>query len=226
MKPFPFELFRFNEWLVVTDTVLVTGLLSLMLVLFAVLLPRFSRLRSNLAVLYDALEQSVLDTTGVQGRGLVPLVLTQWLFIGLSNLIGLVPFVPSPTRDLSLTLALALIALGAGHVHAFRAHGFGYLRQYFEPHWLLFPFNLIGEISRTVALALRLFGNMLSGTLILAIIAYLAGLLVPVPFMLLSVLTAVVQAYIFGVLTLVFAAGSMQAVTPRRRRSTENEEKS
>ena len=85
-----------------------------------------------------------------------------------------------------------------------------FLLKYLEPNPLLLPFNIIGEASRTVALALRLFGNMLSGTLVGAIFVYLAGLLIPVPLMLLSALTAVVQAYIFGVLTLVFAASSLE----------------
>jgi F-type H+-transporting ATPase subunit a len=144
---------------------------------------------------------------------LVPLVLTLWLFIGVANLIGLVPGVASPTRDLALTASLAAIAFAAGHLYAFKQRGLSYLRHYFEPNPILLPFNIIGEISRTVALALRLFGNMLSGSLVGAIIVYLVGLLVPVPLLLLSVLTSIVQAYIFGVLTLVFAASSAQAVT-------------
>jgi F-type H+-transporting ATPase subunit a len=136
-----------------------------------------------------------------------------WLFIGVANLVGLLPLLSSPTRDLSLTAALALVSFGAGHVFAFRRAGMAYLRRYIEPSPFLLPFNVIGEISRTVAMALRLFGNMLSGTLIGAIAVYLAGLLIPVPLMLLGVLTGVVQAYIFGVLTLVFAAGSAEAAT-------------
>jgi hypothetical protein len=92
------------------------------------------------------------------------------------------------------------------------------------------PFNIIGELSRTVALALRLFGNMLSGALIGAIIVYLAGLLLPVPLMMLSVLTSLVQAYIFGVLTLVFAVSSVETVSRgprgRPRRASDDHERS
>ena len=226
MKPFPVEWLRLGP-LSITDTVLVTAGITVGLVLFSLVLPRLERVRSALEIAYEIVEHSVLETTGEAGRPLVPLVLTQWLFIGLANLVGIVPLLPSPTRDLSLTLALALIAFAAGHVYAFRAQGLSYLRQYIEPHWMLLPFNLIGEISRTLALALRLFGNMLSGTLITAIIVYLAGLLLPIPFMLLGVLTAVVQAYIFGVLTLVFAAGSMQAASSKTAKKKDvREEKS
>ncbi len=116
---------------------------------------------------------------------------------------------------------MAAIAFVAGHVHAYRKRGLSYLRQYISPNPLLLPLNILGEATRTLALALRLFGNMLSGTLVGAIVVALAGLLVPVPLMLLSVLTAVVQAYIFGVLTLVFAASSLE--TAERSRNPKGE---
>ncbi len=113
--------------------------------------------------------------------------------------------------------ALAAVSFSAGHIHALRTRGLAYLKQYIEPSPFLLPFNIIGEVSRTIALALRLFGNMLSGHLIVAIIVYVAGLLLPVPLMLLGVLTGLVQAYIFGVLTLVFAASSVREVSTRRK---------
>lgn len=193
---------------VVTDTLAVSVMLTVLIVLGLRIAMASERLRVALEIGYDLLETSILRMTSDQMAPLVPLVLTQWLFIGISNLIGLVPGIGSPTRDPAVALALALIAFLAGHVHALRTRGIGYLRQYIEPNPILLPFNIIGEVSRTIALALRLFGNMVSGNLIGAILVYLAGFLVPVPLMLLSVLTALVQAYIFGVLTLVFAASS------------------
>jgi len=214
MKPFPLELFRIGAFSV-TDVELISLLLSLLIVLGLRLLMAFQSSREVLEVLYELLDGTVRKMTTADVGALVPLVLTQWVFIGLANLIGLVPGVLSPTRDLSLAVALAAISFVAGHVVAFRQHGLRHLRHYIEPNPLLFPFNVIGEISRTVALALRLFGNMLSGTLVGAIFVYLAGFLVPVPLMLLSALTAVVQAYIFGVLTLVFAASSLETADHR-----------
>lgn len=201
---------------VFTDTFLATVVLSLVLIAVGWLLMRFERSREWLEIIYEGLERSIVEGVQVDARPLVPLVLTQWIFILFANLAGLVPRLSSPTRDLSITASLALIAFLAGHVYAFRARGIGYLKHYLEPSPLLLPFNVIGELSRTLALALRLFGNMLSGHLIAAILLYLAGLLVPVPLMLLSVLTAVVQAYIFGVLTLVFTVSSMQVATRDR----------
>ncbi len=222
MNPFPTVLFRFGQ-LTITDSLLVSFLLSLLLVIGLRVALAFPKSRLLLEIGYDALEESILKMTTADVRPLVPLVLTQWIFIGAANLIGIVPGVASPTRDLSLAAALALISFLAGHVYAFKMRGFSYFKQYIEPSPFLLPFNIIGELSRTIAMALRLFGNMLSGTLIGAIVVYLAGLLLPIPLMILSLLTGVVQAYIFGVLTLVFAASSIQTAT-RGRPSKDQDE--
>lgn len=206
---FPHGVLRIGP-LIITDTVVVSLLVSVILVVGGLLAIAFSRSRRVLEIIYDVLETSVQNMVEHDVRSLVPLILTQWLFIGISNLIGLIPGLYSPTRDLSVAVALALVAFLAGHIYAFRQRGLSYLRHYAEPNLFLLPFNVIGEVSRTIALALRLFGNMLSGALIGAIAVYLAGLFVPIPLMLLGVLTALVQAYIFGILTLVFAASSAE----------------
>jgi F-type H+-transporting ATPase subunit a len=210
--PFPFPVFELGP-LVITDTVVVTLVLTLLLVVGGWLAARSRAGRRVLEPLYDMLAGSILEMTSEKAEPLVPLILTLWLFIGAANLIGLVPGVLSPTRDLALTAALALVSYLAGHAYAFKTRGIAYLKQYISPHPLLLPFNIVGEVSRTLALALRLFGNMISGSLVGAIVVYLAGLLVPIPLMILSVLTSLVQAYIFGVLTLVFAVSSVESVS-------------
>jgi len=192
----------------ITDTVGVAAAISLLLCAGGAVCVRWQRTREVLETIYEFLDGSIREMAATDPGPLVPLVLTQWLFILATNLVGLVPGVASPTRDLSLTAALAVISLGAGHVFALRVRGIGYLRHYLRPHPLLLPFNLIGELSRTAALALRLFGNMFSATLIGSVLVYLVGFLLPVPLMLLSVLTGAVQAYIFGVLTLVFSVSA------------------
>lgn len=202
-----------------TDTLLTSIAVAVAIALAAFVLVRIDRARASLEIVYEALERTILESVHVDARPLVPLVLTQWIFLVAANLAGVLPGVASPTRDLSITFALALVSFFAGHVYAFRAGGIAYLKHYLEPSPLLLPFNVLGELSRTIALALRLFGNMLSGHLVVAILLLLAGLLVPVPLLLLSVLTAVVQAYIFGILTLVFAASSMQVATRARERT-------
>lgn len=215
MKPFPFEVFRVGP-VVFTDVMVVSLVIGVLLVVGGRIALSIPRARAVLEIAYDALEQAICGMTSADVAPLVPLILTQWLFIGVSNLVGVVPGLQSPTRDLSMAAALAAVAFLAGHVLAARRRGIAYLKQYLEPSPFLLPFNIIGEVSRTIALALRLFGNMLSGALVGAIFVLLAGLLVPVPLMLLSVLTAVVQAYIFGVLTLVFAASSLESASRPR----------
>jgi F-type H+-transporting ATPase subunit a len=210
---FPHEVLRWGPF-VLSDTVVASAGLSVFLALASVVCLRIAAAREVLEVIYEFLEGTIERMVSVDARPLVPLVLTQWLFILSANLMGLVPRLSSPTRDLSLAAALAAIAWIASHVFALRREGWSYLRHYAEPNPLLLPFNLIGEVSRTLALALRLFGNMLSTTLIGAVVLYLAAFLVPLPLMLLSVLTGVVQAYIFGVLTLVFSVSALQAATP------------
>ncbi len=211
---FPQELLRWGP-IVLTDTVVASGALSLIIALTSIVALRFDSAREALEVIYAFLERAIEDMVNIDARPLVPLVLTQWIFILSANLVGLVPGISSPTRDLSMAAALAAIAWLASHVFAARREGWRYLRHYAEPNLLLLPFNLIGEVSRTIALALRLFGNMLSTTLVGAVVLYLAAFLVPLPLMLLSVLTSAVQAYIFGVLTLVFSASAFQMTNPR-----------
>ncbi len=204
--------------IVITETVVVSVVLTLILVVGGHFAVRSQKLREPLEVIYERVEAMVQNMVTVDAGPLVPLVLTQWVFILAANLVGVIPIIASPTRDLALTAALAVVALGAGHVYGFRANGWRYLRHYLEPNPIMLPFNLIGEVTRTLSLALRLFGNMLSGEIIGAIAVSLAGLLLPIPLMILDVLTSVVQAYIFGVLTLVFTASAMQvasSATPR-----------
>ncbi len=200
----------------VTDTMVVSLALSVVLVVLAAVALRIERWRSLLEMVYEALTRSIQNTVSVDVEALVPLILTLWLFIGVANLVGLIPGLKSPTGDLSLAAALATVAFFAGHIYAFRKEGWSYLKHYLEPTPWLLPLNIVSELSRTLALALRLFGNALSGNLIAAIAVYLAGLLLPIPLMALSLLTGLVQAYIFGILTLVFAASSVAAVQHRK----------
>src|SRR5512135_575526 len=118
---------------------------------------------------------------------LFPLIATLWFTIGAANLTGIVPGLISPTRDISTAAALAAISFLSVHYFGIRYRGFWhYLKHYMEPVWILFPFHLISELSRTVALMLRLFGNVMSGEMVAGVLLIVAGFLVPVPFALLE----------------------------------------
>jgi len=143
---------------------------------------------------------------------LTPFILSLWLFLGLANLIGLIPGFGSPTRDLSITSSLAVIVFFSVHWFGIKTQGAKkYFKHYLSPSPLLLPFHIISEISRTIALAVRLFGNMISLEMVALIILFVAGFLMPVPILMLHIIEALVQAYIFGMLTLIFIASGIQA---------------
>lgn len=171
-----------------------------------------SRRQATLEAVVIALRDAIEDAAPGQAQRLLPFIGTLWLFIGAANLLGLVPGLVSPTGDLSLTLALALLVFFAVHWYGIRIDGVrAYLRHYLEPNPVLLPFHLIGEVTRTVALAVRLFGNMMSLELAALLVLLVAGFLAPVPLLMLHIVEALVQAYIFGMLALVYVAGALQS---------------
>ncbi len=162
--------------------------------------------------LVGAAESAVRVLVEDQAPRVLPFVATLWVFLLCANLVGLVPGLESPTRDLSVTAALAVLVFFSVHWFGIRASGWrAYLRHYLQPSPLLLPFHLVSEFTRTLALAVRLFGNIMSLELTALLVLTVAGLLVPVPILLLHVIEAVVQAYIFGMLALVYIASGMQA---------------
>jgi F-type H+-transporting ATPase subunit a len=143
----------------------------------------------------------------------VPLLGSLFLFLVLANLSAVIPGAAPPTGHIETPMALALIVFLSVHVYGVTARGPGrYLRHYVEPSPFLLPLNVLSEITRTFSLMIRLFGNMMSHEFVIAILALLAGLLVPVPFLLLGILIGIIQAYIFTVLATVYIAAAVGAV--------------
>jgi len=142
----------------------------------------------------------------------LPFVGTLWIYILVANLSGLIPAVVAPTGDLSVTAGLAILVFFSVHWFGIRSEGVrGYLRHYLSPTPLMAPFHVISEISRTVALAVRLFGNIMSLEMAALLVLLVAGPLVPVPILMLHIVEALVQAYIFGMLALVYISGGIQS---------------
>lgn len=145
-----------------------------------------------------------------------PFVATLWLFIGVANLSSLIPGVHSPTGDISATTALALLVFCSVHWFGIRIEGMRtYLKHYLSPSPILLPFHIIGEITRTLALAVRLFGNMMSLEMAALLVLLVAGLFAPIPLLMLHIVEALVQAYIFGMLALIYIAGAIQSLEAR-----------
>jgi F-type H+-transporting ATPase subunit a len=171
-----------------------------------------SRLQTALEGTVLALQSAIESAAPSHAARLLPFVGTLWLFIGAANLAGLVPGLRSPTGDLSLTVALAMLVFLSVHWFGIRIDGLkDYLRHYLDPNPILLPFHLLGEITRTLALAVRLFGNMMSLEMAALLVLLVAGFLAPVPLLMLHIVEALVQAYIFGMLALVYVAGALQS---------------
>ena len=144
---------------------------------------------------------------------------TLFLFIGVSNLCIIFPGYEPPTGSLSTTTALAISVFLAVPFFGIAEGGIGgYLKTYLQPTWIMLPFNLISEITRTLALAVRLFGNIMSGGMIVAILLTISPFIFPVIMNVLGLLTGMVQAYIFSILATVYIAGALQV----KRRSNKN----
>ncbi|MCP5541402.1 MAG: F0F1 ATP synthase subunit A, partial [Akkermansiaceae bacterium] len=133
------------------------------------------------------------------------------LFIGTANLCSILPGYEAPTGSLSTTTALALCVFVAVPIYGVAARGpAGYLRSYLHPTFIMLPFNIISELSRTLALAVRLFGNIMSGAMVMGILLALAPLFFPILLKALELLTGAVQAYIFSILATVYIAAAIR----------------
>jgi F-type H+-transporting ATPase subunit a len=171
-----------------------------------------SRLQTALEGAVLALESAIEAVAPGHAGRLLPFIGSLWVFIAAANLIGLVPGLASPTGNLSTTVALALLVFAAVHWFGIRIDGFKtYFKHYLDPNPILLPFHLLGEITRTLALAIRLFGNMMSLEMAALLVLLVAGFLAPVPLLMLHIVEALVQAYIFGMLALVYVAGALQS---------------
>jgi F-type H+-transporting ATPase subunit a len=201
----------------ITTVVVTTWGIMLLLGLVCWLATR--RLAAEPGTVQTALEgvvqaiESAIDAVLPGHAGLIlPFVGTLWIFVAVANLTGLIPGLHSPTGDLSVTAALAFLVFLSVHWYGIRSEGpAAYLRHYVSPSPLLLPFHLLGELSRTVALAVRLFGNIMSLEMAALLVVLVAGLLVPVPVLMLHVVEALVQAYIFGTLALIYIAGGIES---------------
>ncbi len=166
-----------------------------------------------------AIDGAIREVLPQRSRLVLPFIGTLWIYILVANLAGLVPGLASPTGHLSVTAGLALLVFFSVHWFGIRSEGLkGYLVHYLKPSPILLPFHIISELSRTVALAVRLFGNIMSLELAALLVLLVAGLLAPVPLLMLHIVEALVQAYIFGMLALIYVAGAMQSQIESREK--------
>src|SRR5690348_2957977 len=168
-----------------------------------------SRWQNLLEIVVIAIHKHIEDVGLRRPRIYLGFVGTLFLFVALASFFTIIPGYEPPTGSLSTTAALAICVFFAVPIYGIRERGLvGYLRSYLEPTPIMLPFNIIGEFSRTLALAVRLFGNMMSGTMILAILLAVSPFIFPVVLSALGLLTGMVQAYIFSILATVYIASA------------------
>jgi F-type H+-transporting ATPase subunit a len=163
-------------------------------------------------MMFESIDQLVTDVVGRRTHWLTMFAGSLFLFITACNFSGQLPGVQPPTANLAATSALAVVVFVTVPTAGILTQGLGgYIKHYFQPNPLLFPLHLISELSRTFALSMRLFGNMMSGHLIVALLVALAGFLVPTPLMALDLLIGLLQAYIFTLLSIVYIGAALRS---------------
>jgi len=169
-----------------------------------------SRWQCVLEIIVTAMKKQVEEVGLKRPARYLAFVGTLFLFIALANLFTIIPGYEPPTGSLSTTTALAVCVFFAVPFFGIKERGWrGYLKSFVEPTVIMLPFNIIGEFSRTLALAVRLFGNMMSGTMILSILFIITPFIFPTVMSALGLLTGMVQAYIFSILALVYIAAAI-----------------
>jgi len=207
------------RWLALNATILWTWIVMAVMVVGSWLVTRrlstsaeISRWQNLLEVVVGYARDQVEQIMQQPAGRYLPFIGGLFLFIAISNLLMIVPGYVPPTASLSTTAALAICVFVAVPIYGILQQGVGgFLKHYIEPTVIMLPFNIIGELSRTLALAVRLFGNVMSGTKIAAILLAITPLFFPILMQALGLLTGLIQAYIFAVLAAVYIASGREA---------------
>jgi F-type H+-transporting ATPase subunit a len=206
-------------WFSINATIAFTWLVMALLTIGARLITlrlsdteHLSRWQNLLEVIVVGLRDQIRDVSHQDPGKYLPFIGTLFIFIAASNLMAVIPGFRPPTGSLSTTTGLALCVLIAVPIYGIAERGvLEYLRKYVRPTPFMLPFNVIGELSRTIALAIRLYGNIMSGTVIVAILIGITPFFFPIIMQLLGLLTGFIQAYIFAVLAMVYIASATRA---------------
>ena len=212
-----------HGFLKLNATIVFTWLLMLALVIGSTLVTRKlstglqrSGWQNLLEIVVTAIEKQIQDVGLAPPQKYIGFLGTLFLFVGAASLCTVIPGYETPTGSLSTTAALALCVFVAVPFFGIEEQGVGdYLKSYTKPTLLMLPFNIIGELSRTLALAVRLFGNMMSGAMIVGILLTITPFIFPIFMTALGLLTGMVQAYIFSILAAVYIAAAIRVRKPK-----------
>lgn len=198
----------------VTDSVTTTWIVMLFILLLGWILSKGlsehpSKIQSLLESIIEFYENIAVQIMGEEGKKFVPLAVSIGLFILFSNWIEIIPGFNAPTRDLSTTIALAIVAVSSTYVVGIKRKGLRYFKKYIEPNPIFLPINILEELVRPISLSFRLFGNILGEEIVIAILVMIVPLILPIPMILLGLFTGLIQAFIFSLLTLLYIAGAI-----------------
>ena len=215
-----FELIGFGHFAHAYPWVIYSWFVMILLIVFAFLAVRKiemipSKAQNVFEILISGMEEFMVDITGEEGRKFFPLIATVFLYIGTCNLLGLIPGFYPPTASINTTLSCALTVVIFTHVIGVKFHGAKYIKHFLGPVWWLSPLiliiELIGHLARILSLSIRLFGNITGHELVLGILFMLAGVaLAPLPIMALGIFVALLQAFVFFLLSIIYFAGAME----------------
>jgi F-type H+-transporting ATPase subunit a len=209
-----------STWIVMA----VLALLSWLLTRRLTSEPDMTRGQNLLEIVVSGIRGQIRDVSQGDPDPYLPFIGTLFLFIAVSNTLSVVPYFHAPTSSLTTTTALALCVFVAVPLYGIAEKGFvGYLRNYIQPSIAMLPFNIIGEVSRTLALAVRLFGNVMSGALIAGILLSLVPLFFPVVMQVFGLLVGLIQAYIFAILAMVYIASAVRVRREKEQTSLSRE---
>ena len=198
------------------DTLMMTWLTMAIVIIVAVLATRRIELiprgwQNLLEIAIFTLLEQIEATMGSKGKRLAPLIITLFLFILISNWLGLVPGFTSPTNDINTTLGLALMVITLVHVLAIANKGPGrYFKHFFEPYIPFVVINVIEEIAKPITLSFRLFGNIMAGEVLIIVLGLLVPYVAPTLWLAFSVFVGLIQAFIFTMLSMSYLANSVQ----------------
>lgn len=209
-------------------TIVYTWGLMLVMVLGSILItrklstqPKRSRWQNLLEIIVTGMNKQLEEVGLKNPKHYLGFIGTLFLFVAVATLVTIIPGYEPPTGSLSTTTALAICVFVAVPMFGIQESGWGeYVRSYLKPTLIMLPFNIISEISRTLALAVRLFGNMMSGTMILAILLTITPFIFPIIMSALGLLTGMVQAYIFSILATVYIAAATHAPSNKAKEKT------
>lgn len=215
-----FELIGLDHFAHTYPHVIYTWVIMLLLIIFSSIASRKitmipSGAQNFFELLVSGIEDFMVDITGEEGRWLFPIAATVFIYVAACNLIGLIPGFLPPSANLNTTASIAIVVVVFTHVIGIKYHGVKYIKHFLGPVWWMSPLigliEIIGHVARILSLSFRLFGNMMGHEIVLCILFALAGLFfAPLPIMALGIFVALVQAFVFFLLSIIYFTGALE----------------